>query len=148
MRKNLLFLGSTALAILLLGAGCDKKAGDLSGNQVTSKSAEEQAENITNVDEQKSGGFSLTVEQKENKAVYVKFNVPEDLKQNADGYRIVMAKDVNPTKENATYWYQLGKSYEDKLLTNMPIGIRHFRVCVTKVDQCTVYSNDIEVDIK
>lgn len=148
MRKNLLFLGSTALAILLLGAGCDKKAGDLSGNQVTSKSAEEQAENITNVDEQKSGGFSLTVEQKENKAVYVKFIVPEDLKQNAEGYRIVMRRDTNPTKENATYWYQLGKSYEEKLLTNMPIGVRHFRVCVIENNQCTAYSNDTEIDIK
>ncbi|MEK7644054.1 MAG: hypothetical protein AAB390_02005 [Patescibacteria group bacterium] len=152
MKKNFLFLGYLTLAIMLIGAGCVQT----SDNKVQSKPAEEQTQNptrITDAVEQKSGGFTLSVEQPDElgkkKAVYVKFfNVPEDLKKNAEGYRIVMGKNANPTQENATYWYQLGKTHEDKILTGLPSGIRHFRVCVMENNQCVAYTNNTEINLR
>lgn len=126
-----------AAALVLVGGGCGLP-GKYYGEPDKAK----------NPDTAASSGLTLAVSAIGNKQVKVEFKVPETDAKGAEGYRILMGREANPTKENATDWYTLGPDHREKLWTSRPEGKRHFRVCVMKKDACAAYSNNVEVDIK
>lgn len=149
MRKQFLFITGIALMFFCIGSGCNKTTTNTAGNLLGNKPAETQNTSLPAViQEQKSGGFTVTAEPKENGTLDVKFNVPEDLSKDAEAYRLLLSKEANPSWPTKGYWYELGKTHTAKLWSGLPIGSRNLRVCVVKNDECVAYSNNAEVDIK
>lgn len=145
MKKQFIQVGCIATAIFLLGAGCDKAT-----DEATSASIQAQAKSGVeqiNYTEQKSGGFTVTAEPIKNGTLNVNFTVPEDLSKSAEAYRLLLSKDASPAWPTKGYWYELGKSHTSKLWSGLPVGKKNLRVCAVKNNECTAYSNNLEVEI-
>lgn len=149
MAKILSSFGGVLLLVLVLGAGCNKT--DKTATPAPqSKPAEEIA--IPDVatqptNEAPATDLKLTAEAKGNASVQFNWEASEDLAKRAVVYRIVHGEEPNPTWPS-TYYFQRGPMYREKLWMNLPLGKQNFRVCVVEGGQCTVYSNNVEVEVK
>ncbi len=147
MQKTILF-GSIAI-LFLLGAACSST----SNNDVNSKPADNSNTTISTTTatneqtNQNQTGITLTAEATGNQTVKLNWQVTDELKKQATAYALIQGNDSNPTYPGR-YWYERGPAHFDFEWTNLPIGKSHIRACVMVNSICTVYSNDLEVDIK
>lgn len=149
MKKALLF---GAAALMLVGAGCNntttpapksKSAGDAPATTPATETPMVESATTTVV-----AGLTLTGESKGNKVVHLSFTTPENMDKDIEGYRLLMGREADPTPATATDWYSLGSAHREKDWTVRATGLRHFRVCVVKANQCTSYSNDLDIEVK
>ncbi|MFH1286689.1 MAG: hypothetical protein ABII02_02970 [Candidatus Magasanikbacteria bacterium] len=164
MRKTSLVCACIAIAFALTGAGCKEKTpsdsttsgtstktettGDMTDKESVNTSAdidgkEPTKEELTHMEVKE---FILTAEATGEKIVHFEWNVPKDLAGEAEGYRFVRGEDKDPT-DPANWWWERGSAYRALDWKDLPEGEAHFRVCVVKDDACTVYSNDVMVNV-
>lgn len=136
--KKLLILSIT---LLILGAGCSQtnESTTQTNDQQTSKPA-------TNTIQTNTSTITLIGEAVGNQTVKLEWQVTEGLMKEATAYGLVLDNETNPIYPGR-YWYQRGPAHFKLDWTNLPIGKSHIRACVMQQGKCTVYSNDIEVDI-
>jgi len=141
--KKILF--GSIIILALTGAGCNSATSDQNTN---SKSAGDQTSGLTTTTNPTiSEGVTLNAEVIGNQTVNLTWQVSDELKKEATGYGITLGDEANPTYPGR-YWYTRGPAHFELSWTKLPLGVHHLRVCVMKDNACTVYSNDVEVDIK
>lgn len=131
-------------ALLLVGAGCAKQPNKADENKPAAKDTKTVAtEKKTN-----SGIMITKSEAKGNKTLLVEFDVTDEAKKDAEGYRLLLSNDAMPTWPTKGSWYELGPSHMAKEWKGLPLGKKFLRACVVKKDMCEIYSDVLEVEVK
>lgn len=152
MKKNLFFSSLLSL-FLLIGAGCNLGPSPITqeptttAQPTTSPTQEEQESQTVFEDSTNEEELTLYTEMLGNGAVKFRWKVNEELAKEAEWYRLVQGKKPNPSWP-ATQWYQRGPSHREYVWNNLPLGTQHFRLCVVVNNECTVYSENKEVEVK
>jgi len=151
------FLLISAFALLLVGAGCSTTENTENETDNSNTKQSETSNNIPNNDstnnsntktETTSDELNLAgVATEEVGTVSLTWSAPEDLKDKAESWRLLYGKDAKPT-EPASWYFERGPSYFEKVWSELPSGPAHIRLCAVVDDKCEVYSNDLEVEIK
>lgn len=92
--------------------------------------------------------LTLDAEAVGNQTVRVSFTFPDEMLTDTEAFRLLLSKDAEPTRENATNWYDLGVAHTKKDWKVNTTGERYVRVCVVRADKCETNSNVVKVDIK
>ncbi|MBU2542583.1 hypothetical protein KJ785_03420 [Patescibacteria group bacterium] len=167
--KKLSFLIATFALLVLVGAGCsdtstpqskdastdesveatvevtDNQEGETTEEQTVEQTEEpEQPEEVINTE----SGITLKVEALENASLNLAWEVSDELKEQATGYRLLLDEEPNPQFGQGGYWYERGSAHFDKKWTDLPLGKQYVRVCVLKGTECIADSNEIEVEVK
>lgn len=150
MKKSHIF--ATLSLLLLVGAGCNtdqatipqtKSAGDVN-TLVTTTQTTPVGEIPDDVDPY---ALVLNAETIGNKTVRISFTFPDEMLIDTDAFRLMLSKNEEPTRENATNWYDLGVAHTKKDWKVDTTGERYVRVCVVRADKCETNSNVVKVDI-
>ncbi len=168
--KKLSFLIAAFALVLLVGAGCS----DTSTPQAKDASTEESVETSVEVTENQEGetteeqmeeetgdqmeeteevvnnvsGITLKVEAKENATLNLAWEVSDELKEKATGYRLLLDDEPNPQFGQGGYWFDRGPAHFEKEWTELPLGKQYVRVCVLEGTGCIADSNEVEVEVK
>lgn len=139
--------------LLLVGAGCNtdqatapqtKSAGDVSTPATTTQTTPV-GEIPDDIDPY---ALTLTAEAIGNQTVRVSFSFPDEILTDTDAFRLLLSKNAEPTRENATNWYDLSIAHSKKDWKVNTTGERYVRVCVVRANKCETNSNVVKVDIK
>ncbi|MFH1947236.1 MAG: hypothetical protein ABIJ23_03720 [Candidatus Magasanikbacteria bacterium] len=164
--KKLSFLVATFALVLLVGAGCSDTSTpqakdaftdesveanvEVTENQegeTTEEQTEEQMEQTKEVINTESD-ITLKVEVKENATLNLVWEVSDELKEKATGYRLLLDDEPNPEFGQGGFWYDRGPAHFDKEWTELPLGKQYVRVCVLEGAECIADSNEVEVEVK
>ncbi|PIZ96001.1 MAG: hypothetical protein COX80_02590 [Candidatus Magasanikbacteria bacterium CG_4_10_14_0_2_um_filter_33_14] len=155
MRKAHILLAS-AFALLLVGAGCSNTSTNNNSdnampekNTKTTETTKIQPEkNKPTLAETTSSELTLSGKATDEAGtVSLTWSAPQDLKDKVETWRLLYGKDANPTFP-ASWYFERGPSFFDKVWSGLPSGTAHIRVCAVVNNECTVFSNDLEVNIK
>lgn len=142
---------ATAATLMLVGAGCapatvapqTKPAGDLVAPATTTQT--------TPVGEIPDGldpyALTLTAEAIGNETIRVSFDVPDEMTKDVEAYRLLLSREAEPTRANASSWYDLGPAHQKKDWKVYSVGPRYVRVCIVIVDKCENYSNIVSLTV-
>jgi len=133
-RKFVALFGLLAV-VALVGAGCAK---------------EQTEEQTTNPNPPltvavKDEALVLTVEKTAPGTVQLKWQSGKDLDVSG-GFRLWHSGRNIPNDGAFWYWFNSDARVAD--WGNIPAGQRFFRVCVWQDDQCSAYSNEVELEIE
>lgn len=146
----------TVLAVMLLAcAGCNnmsqtsgpqtKSAGEVTSAPATTTQSTPVGEIPDDIDPY---ALNLNAEAIGNQTVRVSFTLPDEMLTDTDAFRLLLSKNEEPTRENATNWYDLGTAHTNKDWKVNTRGERYVRVCVVRADKCETYSNVVKVDVR
>lgn len=131
---------------LLMGAGCATSTPETKPtDQATNNTATPPAENPT-PSEETTPDFKLSAEALGNNQVKFTWEIPSGVAEPAS-FRLVRGPKENPVFPGS-YWYQLLGSKRETTWINLPVGKQYFRICTFVNNECSTYSNSIEVDVK
>ncbi|PIR03920.1 MAG: hypothetical protein COV59_01905 [Candidatus Magasanikbacteria bacterium CG11_big_fil_rev_8_21_14_0_20_39_34] len=65
----------------------------------------------------------------------------------AEGMTLVRGKNPEPVYPT-NYWFFQGPDRRQVTWINLPKGKEYFRICIMKDKKCSLYSNDVEVDVQ
>ncbi len=131
--------------LLLMGAGCatTQPSTDNTTNPEV-KGDTTSTENNTDT----TGGIVLTGTNTGPNSVKLEWEPTEEVLAAAKKWMIVESSEVDPAyPEDYRYYFVRDISYRDRAWNNLPQGTSHFRVCAFVDGKCTVYSNDIALEI-
>lgn len=141
--------------ILLAGAGCSdmsqtsgpqtKSAGDVTSAPATTTQTTPVGEIPDDIDPY---ALNLTAEAIGNQTVRVSFTYPDEMLTDTEAFRLLLSKNEEPARENATNWYDLGTAHTQKDWKVNTTGERYVRVCVVRADKCETYSNIVKLEVK
>lgn len=135
-------------ALLLVGAGCAKQPNKADENKPAAKDVAGTTKTET-VEKKTNSGIMITkAEAKGNKTLLVEFDVADEAKKDAEGYRLILSVNEKPTWPTQGTWYELGASHMSKEWKGLPLGKRFLRACVVKKDICEIYSDVLEVEVR
>lgn len=139
MNKKIISLLPAIFVIIILGAGCspitnnESKKGDGSTNNKTGN--------------QGSGEITIDVEAPGNNQALITWESSVEMNED-DRFVIVYSKNKNPVHNKVNYWWKQYYTVREAEWNNLPTGTLNFRICVLKNDECVMYSNNAEVDVK
>lgn len=147
---------STMAALFLVGAGCTpeavapsvqtKPAGDLTAPATTTQTTPPVVDGSTPPG---TTDLILLAEPIGGKIVRVSFELPTELKtEDIQAYRLMLSREAEPTRENASNWFDLGTAHQKKDWYVGTTGQRYVRMCVVRADKCDVYSNTVAVEVQ
>ncbi len=144
---------SMLFAVLLLaGAGCPNQATKSTDKNlpdgIGADAAKPAATSGVPASKSNSGIIITKAEPKGDKTMLVEFEVTDEAKKDAEGYRLLLSNDAMPEWPTKGSWYELGKGHMTKEWKGLPLGKRNLRVCVVKKDMCEMYSEVMEVEVK
>lgn len=134
-----------------MGVGCEK-VGSLNPAPTITPGIQQESTRPESVDDTSitdlNSGITLKAEGlASTSTVQFQWEVRENIAEDAEGYRIVQSKDPNP-EWPSTYWHERGPAHRELTKAGWPSGTQHFRICVVKNKTCTIYSNDVIVEVK
>ena len=150
-------IGLAAL-LVLVGGGCG-------GNETVTPTPEDQPaqeemaenqkdemneQNNDSATENAQGeGVHITkAEPQGDRTLAIEFDLSDEYTDAAEGYRLILSSDEEPTWPTKGYWYQLGVAHTEKEWKGLPLGERQLRACVVIDDACAVYSQTLTVEIE
>lgn len=144
MNKHLTLGGLMAISLLLVGAGCASE----SPEQATLP-AEVEQETTSTIEQsnfQVENRIVLAAEQAGNRRVEFDWEVGGEV-AHPNGYRLVRSFEENPVDDGTNYWFHQPNTRNHIAWINLPTGTQHFRICGYDENGCTIYSNNVTVDI-
>lgn len=145
---------SILAALILVGAGCDtskttvpqtKSAGERPDSSSTLPPTIPVGDTSDDLDPY---ALTLSAEAIGNQTVRVAFHLPDEMLIDAKAFRLLLSKNEEPTRENASNWYDLGIAHQKKDWRVNTTGERYVRVCVVYDDKCETYSNIVKVNVQ
>ena len=122
-------------------------------SELQMKEAEEDTEKMTEETETtnttKNDEFTLSAESLGDGKVKFSWSLPEDIETDDEkGFIIVRSENENPENDGLNYWIRQSSLNREASWINIPTGTQHFRICALLNEECAVYSNDIELEVK
>lgn len=145
-----------AAFLILIGAGCTAVTPELqkkssippesvgSPNTILTPEKDDEEEN--------KPAEELTLEAEALGSGQVKFSwtAPSGLTE-ANRFILVQGTEENPVHDGKHNWYRQYYANRAVIWSNLSSGPHHFRICLTEnndQDTCTIYSNDVELEVK
>lgn len=91
--------------------------------------------------------FTLTATSDAYSAVKMSWSTPTDASVTAT-IRLLHSANPNIEFPGRAFWHGLAKDKTSFEWVGVPSGKRYFRACVFEKGACTIYSNEVEVNVK
>lgn len=166
MEKKLFVPALLMASVLLFGAGCNatteenkdtednstkttfetKDADNESSWEDTNNNEEEKTEEV--VEEVKSE-LTLSAEALGGGLVKLTWTKTDDIKTDAEkGFILVRSATENPEHNQTNFWFRQGTEKRETIWKDIPTGTQHFRICTLEQEKCSIYSNDVQLEVK
>lgn len=149
MKKTILSFASFCAVLLLVGAGC--ATGGTTDSTPSEPATDTTTEAAATDDVAPTSDAAITITKAEptgNRTLLVEFDVDEEKTKDAEGYRLFLSNDEEPTWPTKGYWYQLGTAHKIKEWKALPLGERYLRACIVVADDCAEYSEVLKVEVE
>lgn len=147
--KNKMFLPSlVVVSLIFLGVGCNntKDKIDTENNNKNVKTEGNQEETTTKGTQ---NGLQLSAEVLGNGQVKFNWTKTDDIKTDRErGFVLVRSNTENPVHDETNFWFRQSALKRENIWKDIPAGKQHFRICTLEKEKCSVYSNDVELDVK
>lgn len=150
MKRSLPLISAFTL-FLFIGAGCASQNDETSFNTKPADNAgqeqQDQQDNVQEPGQNQSGDIALSATALGNGRVKFDWTIPEGVEK-TEALRLVRSPEANPEMNGRNYWYQVSGAWNSATWINLPKGTYHFRLCTFENNECKVYSNDVQVEVK
>ena len=134
-------------ALLFIGVGCSSPPPDENGPQMNEENNSTSTPNGVNgkkIEEK----IELTGSVTGSHSVRLEWNPSDEIMDTAEKWMVVEGTDTDPSyPENYRYYFLTDVSHRERNWKNLPTGTSHFRVCAWVDNGCTVYSNDVALEV-
>lgn len=154
MKKQSWVFSAFIAATFLIGAGCAPIENNDTPNDIlppntdatTTVSTPQIPEPADDTEDDEDSEFTLEAEALGNSRVRLQWSMDGDLAA-GETFRLVRGPKENPVYPG-NFWFHPKAMGEETTWLNVPKGEQHFRACLFKNNQCTVYSNDVKIMVK
>ncbi len=131
--------------LLLTGAGCSRQseptpAKDTGTNPTSSDTGTVNGEKIDD-------SIVLTGSITGPYSVNLTWEPTNEVAESVEKWWLIGGSEENPSYPGTKFVFERSKGFREKEWKGLAAGTTHFRVCAVVDQKCTVYSNDIELEI-
>lgn len=131
--------------LLLAGAGCSRQseptpAKDTGANPTSSDTGTVNGEKIDD-------SIVLTGSVTGPYSVNLQWEPTNEVAESVEKWWLIGGSEENPSYPGTKFVFERSKGFREKEWKGLAAGTTHFRVCAVVDQKCTVYSNDIELEI-
>lgn len=144
MKRSLLSLAISTLALVAIGAGCT--SGPAPTN--TPHTSDTAAPSSTRTDTtQTSQRLRLTATPEGSRQVSFTWSLDASV-DSPKKFLLLRSTEANPEYDGKTYWFRQDGTRRSASWANVPPGVQHFRICTSSDgESCDLYSNDVEINV-
>jgi hypothetical protein len=150
MYKQLIAL---VAVLLLVGAGCAEPAAPTDTVTPTTKDAgveihDAMKKSNSEVMEAvaKDMGIMLSADATDTTQIAFAWSIPEGTEY--DAFYLVRGEEMDPVNDGKNYWFRQYYTRRAVSWEDQPAGTWHYRICGVIDDECSLYSNNIELTVE
>lgn len=136
-------------ALFILGAGCTTAQPPVTdtSKDTTQSEVKGTTDTTTGDTTNTSTDITLTGTSTGPNSVKLEWSPSETIANSVQKWWIIGGSKENPSYPGTKFVFERSKNFRDKEWKGLAAGTTHFRVCAVVDQKCTVYSNDLVMEI-